>query len=170
MRHLAVIQEQCAADERDESMAPGVVRPRLRSECVDGPRPCPWMGCEFSLALDVSRRNGLITIVGDPDQMTDTCLLDVTDRGPAQLDELGAIYDLSRERIRQVETAALERLRASTPPDLLDDWAHGHEDLPDGSLDDVLDADFKAKVDAAYRRIVPENERGKSLLFYAGVK
>jgi hypothetical protein len=28
-------------------------RPRNRSECKDGPRPCPWVSCRYHLALDV---------------------------------------------------------------------------------------------------------------------
>lgn len=28
--------------------------PRTRADCVDGPRPCPWVRCKFNLVLDVT--------------------------------------------------------------------------------------------------------------------
>lgn len=31
----------------------GDARPRTRAECVDAPRPCPFVGCRYHLALDV---------------------------------------------------------------------------------------------------------------------
>lgn len=30
-----------------------IPRPRTRAECVDGPRPCPWVGCSQHLLLEV---------------------------------------------------------------------------------------------------------------------
>lgn len=35
-------------------------RPTVRSECENGPRPCPWVGCKYHLYLDV-QKNGNIT-------------------------------------------------------------------------------------------------------------
>lgn len=32
----------------------GVQRPTKRSECVDGPRPCPWVSCRHHLLLEIS--------------------------------------------------------------------------------------------------------------------
>ena len=45
-------------------------------------------------------------------EMTETCALDVADRGGITLEEVGAIMNLTRERIRQVETRGLLKLRA----------------------------------------------------------
>jgi len=36
-------------------------KPRTRAECVDGPRPCPYVSCQHHLYLDVSARTGAIT-------------------------------------------------------------------------------------------------------------
>lgn len=90
-------------------------RPRTRAECGDAPRPCPYVSCKHHLYLDVSARTGAIKL-NFPDlevwEMADTCALDVADRGGTTLEEVGAIMNLTRERIRQVEVKALAKLDA----------------------------------------------------------
>ena len=49
-------------------------------------------------------------------EMEETCALDVADRGGITLEEVGAIMNLTRERIRQVETRGLLKLRARPRP------------------------------------------------------
>jgi hypothetical protein len=44
-------------------------------------------------------------------EIADTCALDVADRGGITLEEVGAIMNLTRERVRQLETRGLEKLR-----------------------------------------------------------
>lgn len=90
-------------------------KPRARSECIDGARPCPFVSCKHHLYLDVSARTGAIKL-NFPDlevwEMTETCALDIADRGGTTLEEVGAIMNLTRERIRQVEVKALAKLDA----------------------------------------------------------
>jgi hypothetical protein len=90
-------------------------RPRTRSECVDGPRPCPFVSCKHHLYIDVSPRTGAIKL-NFPDlevwDMNESCALDVADRGGTTLEDVGAIMNLTRERIRQVEVKALAKLEA----------------------------------------------------------
>jgi DNA-directed RNA polymerase sigma subunit (sigma70/sigma32) len=43
--------------------------------------------------------------------MQDTCALDIAERGGVTLEEVGAIMNLTRERIRQVEVSGLEKLQ-----------------------------------------------------------
>ncbi|MFT3764328.1 MAG: sigma factor-like helix-turn-helix DNA-binding protein [Minicystis sp.] len=90
-------------------------KPRMRAECVDGPRPCPYVSCQHHLYLDVSSRTGAIKL-NFPDlevwDMNETCALDVADRGGTTLEDVGAIMNLTRERIRQVEVKALAKLEA----------------------------------------------------------
>jgi len=90
-------------------------KPRTRAECVDGPRPCPYVSCQHHLFLDVSARTGAIKL-NFPDlevwEMNETCALDVADRGGTTLEDVGAIMNLTRERIRQVEVKALAKLEA----------------------------------------------------------
>src|SRR5215472_5174094 len=92
-----------------------VDRPTTRADCVNGERPCPFVSCKHHLYLDVSARTGAIKL-NFPDlevwEMTETCALDVADRGGTTLEEVGAIMNLTRERIRQVEVKGLAKLQA----------------------------------------------------------
>src|SRR5262249_56164800 len=67
-------------------------------------------------------------------EMTETCALDVADRGGTTLEEVGAIMNLTRERIRQVEVkglAKLEALRDMTAlRDYVDEGPIGKRRLP----------------------------------------
>ncbi len=90
-------------------------RPQARAQCANGPRPCMFISCKHHLYLDVNPGTGSIKL-NFPDQevweMGETCALDVADRGGITLEEVGAIMNLTRERIRQVETRGLLKLRA----------------------------------------------------------
>jgi len=92
-----------------------VDRPVTRADCANGERPCPFVSCQHHLYLDVSARTGAIKL-NFPDlevwEMTETCALDVADRGGTTLEEVGAIMNLTRERIRQVEVKGLAKLAA----------------------------------------------------------
>jgi len=90
-------------------------RPRSRADCAGGSRPCMFISCKHHLYLDVNPSTGSIKL-NFPDkeiwQLEETCALDVADRGGITLEEVGAIMNLTRERIRQVETRGLLKLRA----------------------------------------------------------
>jgi hypothetical protein len=90
-------------------------KPKMRSECHGAERPCPYVSCKYHLYLDVSPRTGAIKL-NFPDlevwEMNETCALDVADRGGTTLEDVGAIMNLTRERIRQVEVRALAKLEA----------------------------------------------------------
>lgn len=88
-------------------------KPKTRAECVDGPRPCPYVSCQHHLYLDVSPRTGAIKLNFpdlEPDELNNSCALDIADQGGATLEDAGAILNLTRERIRQVEVKALTKL------------------------------------------------------------
>src|SRR5439155_9301204 len=112
-------------------------KPRTRAECVDGPRPCPFVSCKHHLYLDVSARTGAIKL-NFPDlevwDMNETCALDVADRGGTTLEEVGAIMNLTRERIRQVEVKGLAKLQAlkdmAALRDYVDEGPIGKRRLP----------------------------------------
>jgi hypothetical protein len=90
-------------------------RPRSRADCATGPRPCMFISCKHHLYLDVNPATGSIKL-NFPDkevwELAETCALDVADRGGITLEEVGSIMNLTRERIRQVETRGLLKLRA----------------------------------------------------------
>lgn len=70
-------------------------RPVTRGDCAAVARPCPHTECRYWLA---GGRTG------------ESCALDVADRGGVALEELGDILGVTRERARQVEEKAMERL------------------------------------------------------------
>jgi DNA-directed RNA polymerase sigma subunit (sigma70/sigma32) len=55
-------------------------------------------------------------------EMTDTCALDIADRGGITLEEVGEIMNLTRERVRQVETQGLAKLERLSEVDQLRDY------------------------------------------------
>jgi hypothetical protein len=114
-----------------------VLKPKMREDCGQGERPCPFVSCKHHLYLDVSARTGAIKL-NFPDlevwEMTETCALDVADRGGTTLEEVGAIMNLTRERIRQVEVKGLAKLEAlkdmSALRDYVDEGPVGKRRLP----------------------------------------
>ena len=117
------------------------------------PRPCPFVSCKHHLFLDVSARTGAIKL-NFPDldvwDMKETCALDVADRGGTTLEDVGAIMNLTRERIRQVEVkglAKLEALRDMTAlREYVDEGPIGKRRLPVLTASDIDDED-EAKTD-----------------------
>jgi hypothetical protein len=92
-------------------------RPRTRADCVNSPRPCVFVSCKYNLYLDVNPETGSIKL-NFPDkeiwELEYTCALDVAEKGGITLEEVGEIMNLTRERIRQVETRGLEKVRHAT--------------------------------------------------------
>lgn len=106
-------------------------RPRTRAGCaVEG--ACPFVSCRHHLLLDVTDQGALHTIgqraislrmksfqdwaenaATQVDMAKYTCSLDVADDGEHTLDEIGKILGVTRERVRQIENRAMEKLRKS---------------------------------------------------------
>jgi hypothetical protein len=57
-------------------------RPRTRGDCVDGPRPCPWVSCRYYLAHEEQ-----------------SCALDVADQGEHTPAEVAAYLGVTRQRV-----------------------------------------------------------------------
>ncbi|MCS6902287.1 MAG: sigma factor-like helix-turn-helix DNA-binding protein [Myxococcales bacterium] len=100
-------------------------KPRTRAECAEGPRPCPYVSCKYHLYLDVQPRTGAIKL-NFPDieveEMQESCALDVADRGGTTLEEVGAIMNLTRERIRQLEVRAMAKVKSLNEMEALRDF------------------------------------------------
>ncbi len=88
-------------------------RPSTRADCAEGPRPCPFVSCRHHLYLDVSPTTGAIKL-NFPDlevwEMSYSCALDIADSGGATLEDTGALMNVTRERIRQIEAGAISKL------------------------------------------------------------
>lgn len=123
-------------------------KPATRAECQEAARPCPYVSCQHHLFLDVSARTGAIKL-NFPDlevwEMNETCALDVADRGGTTLEDVGAIMNLTRERIRQVEVKALAKLEALRDMlalrDYIDEGPVGKRRLPVLAAPDDDEAD-----------------------------
>jgi len=100
-------------------------RPASRGDCAEMDRPCPFVGCKYHLYIDVHPVRGSIK-VNFPDvevwEMTETCALDIADRGGITLEDVGQIMNLTRERVRQLETAGLAKLQGMDDVDRLRDY------------------------------------------------
>jgi hypothetical protein len=139
-------------------------KPTARSECQEGMRPCPYVSCKYHLFLDVQTRTGAIKL-NFPDieveDMTESCALDIADRGGTTLEEVGAIMNLTRERIRQLEVRAMAKVKAlgdmEALRDFVDEGPVGKRRLPlltaqddaedDGDFEAADDDDLDADVD-----------------------
>ena len=118
VRSKTIAPKRLTREEKREALTlvypEGVVRPRHRGDCLNMQRPCPFVSCEHHLYLDVNPNSGAIKL-NFPHlevwEMAETCALDVADRGGITLEEVGAILNLTRERIRQVEVRGLGKLR-----------------------------------------------------------
>jgi hypothetical protein len=129
-------------------------KPRAREECAEGPRPCPFVSCKHHLFIDVSPRTGAIKL-NFPDlevwDMGESCALDVADRGGTTLEDVGAIMNLTRERIRQVEVKALAKLEALRDMmalrEYVDEGPVGKRRLPRLTKADLAGIDSEPEID-----------------------
>lgn len=123
-------------------------RPKTRADCVDGPRPCPYVACRHHLYLDVTQFGAIrFAMDGEPWEMEASCSLDVVDNNPEGLthEKLGILFGVTHARIQQV----LDKIDASSFPS------------PESALD------YAAEYFSAARRSEPSrdqsnfgNERG----------
>lgn len=99
-------------------------RPATRGDCEDAPRPCPYVGCNYNLFLDVDPAYGRITLNGpdsrDPADVDPewSCALDVADRGAQRREDIARALDVVPERIRQIHVAAIGKMRNLAGPEL----------------------------------------------------
>ena len=90
-------------------------RPKTRSDCCEGARPCPFVSCKYNLYLDVSPMTGNVLLnhgARELEDMPATCALDVADahREGLTLEEVGDILGVTRERVRQIQDKAFRKL------------------------------------------------------------
>lgn len=86
-------------------------RPKTRGDCVEGIRPCPFVACRYHLYVDVDHHANINVAPMEPWDMSESCALDVAERGPHDLREIADVLHMSAERVRQIETSVLWKLR-----------------------------------------------------------
>ena len=57
---LKVIKQATEDNPEDNTYPDWIERPKTRADCVDGPRPCPYISCAHHLYLDVNNESGAI--------------------------------------------------------------------------------------------------------------
>lgn len=114
-------------------------RPTSREQCRGGIRPCPFVGCADHLitnyVMGKLRFEGLGRDATDDEvverlmEMPETCLRDVLERGESlNLESIGEILGVTRERVRQVQASAIVAMRRNLPEDMRGDMpANGFE-------------------------------------------
>lgn len=113
-------------DENDE-------RPRTRADCENVPRPCPFVSCRHHVYLDVSARTGGLKLNFpdlEPDELEESCSLDVAEQDGVTLERVGQVMNLTRERVRQIEASALAKYKAIAETYLLRGAVHPKRRLP----------------------------------------
>ncbi len=95
-------------------------RPKIRQDCINGPRPCPWIMCRWHTIWMINDSSKPIILGGqkprhpimklsDDDillmiaNMKCTCLMDVMDQAGLILEDIGDILGMTRERVRQIQ-------------------------------------------------------------------
>src|SRR5437763_7600536 len=69
-------------------------RPKVRGDCVEGQRPCPYVSCKYNLYVDVNPRTGSVKM-NFPDkelwELNETCGVDGADRAGITVEEGGVL-------------------------------------------------------------------------------
>lgn len=106
-RALSAVEIAEGTDLQDE-----YPRPRRRGDCENTIRPCPYVLCQYHLYVEVKRNGNLLLPFPDkePDELEHTCALDLAGGGPMTLDDIGAVLNLTRQQVAEIETSALARL------------------------------------------------------------
>lgn len=119
LRRLIELEADLSPEDAELVDELRALRPRNRTECAGGERPCPWVSCRYHLYLEVTEAGSIrIAHPGlEPWELAETCALDLVDREPdgVTLGIVGALLNLTRERTRQVQETALTHMAAGQP-------------------------------------------------------
>jgi hypothetical protein len=89
--------------------------------CARGVEPCPRLDCRYHVHGDA--RPSQVEAAPVP---ATTCSIKIADRGGMTLESVGEILGLTRERVRQIEAKAREKLQRR-----LSHLGYGPTNLPD---------------------------------------
>ena len=89
-------------------------RPKTRGDCVGGARPCLYVGCKYNLYLDIGSKSPKSLKFNfpdrEPEEMKDSCVLDIADEDGTTLDDVSMCMNLTREAVRLIEVKAIKKL------------------------------------------------------------
>ena len=78
------------------------------------PRPWwPWTRCRFTLLQD--QLQSVLETLSEREAGVVRLRFGLTDGQPRTLDEIGQVYGVTRERIRQIESKTMSKLRHPSP-------------------------------------------------------
>lgn len=111
-------------------------RPRTRGECADVPRPCPFVSCRYHLLLQVGSNGRIFATRGeDPTEMTESCALDVADRGPAEAGKVATLLGLDNpQNIYVAEASARAKFERAGLRELVAEDARARREVEKPSL------------------------------------
>lgn len=129
VKRLSKRELERGAAEYPEQPGRDYLRPRTFEECesvgLGDITPCPFVSCKHHLYLDVNPRTGSIKLNfpgHEVDELPATCSKRVADAGGVTLDAVATVINTSRERVRQIESRIIAKLKAAgISPDLADD-------------------------------------------------
>lgn len=129
VKRLSKRELERGAAEYPEQPGRDYLRPRTFEECesvgLGDITPCPFVSCKHHLYFDVNPRTGSVKINfpgREVDELTETCSKHVEMRGGLTLEEVADVMNLTRERVRQLQSRAIAKLKAAgISPDLADD-------------------------------------------------
>lgn len=111
-----VLRAAAAEYPLDEHPHAGHGRPETLAECDERglgvSAPCPYVSCRHHLYVDVNPDTGAIRYNfpdREPWELAETCSLRVAAREGEALEEVGRHINLTRERVRQIETRAIAK-------------------------------------------------------------
>lgn len=96
------------AEELELAREIEATRPKTRGDCAAVQRPCHFLSCKFNLALEITPAGSIHAY--ELEDLTESCALDVADRGGLTLEEVGSLIGVTRERVRQIEESAAKQL------------------------------------------------------------
>lgn len=112
------LRRQIAAERGEPVVREEYSPPTRRGDCLPGgcnaARPCPWVACKYHLYLEVNPQSGSIKLAQpavEPWDLAESCALDLADRAALTLEAVAAVLNVTRERVRQIESAGLATLR-----------------------------------------------------------
>ena len=108
------------------------MRPKTRGECLNGPRPCPWVSCKYHLGIEVGVHSVTKVTEHDGWMERDTCALDVADRGEHSYRAISPLMMCTHEGARKIANRGIDKI--------LRYYEARHVARDDFGLDDMDDA------------------------------